>query len=102
MGGESVGFQIVSDQGECLRSVVTGRANYEDEFYSVSLFLFRRGCMHVFFTISCVWRPQDVHMIVFVCLVFFSDVYIMATIKKVWLFICAAAANKYVSLEDIH
>ena len=36
MGGESVGFQIVSDQGECLRSVVTGRANYEDEFYSVS------------------------------------------------------------------
>ena len=36
MGGESVGFQIVSDQGECLRSVVTGRANYEDEYYSVS------------------------------------------------------------------
>jgi hypothetical protein len=39
MGGESVGFQIVSDQGECLRSVVTGRANYEDEFYSVRLWL---------------------------------------------------------------
>ena len=37
MGGESVGFQIVSDQGECLRSVVTGRANYEDEYYSVSI-----------------------------------------------------------------
>lgn len=36
MGGDSVGFQIVSDQGECLRSVVTGRANYEDEYYSVS------------------------------------------------------------------
>ena len=36
MGGENVGFQIVSDQQECLRSVVTGRANYEDEFYSVS------------------------------------------------------------------
>lgn len=36
MGGESVGFQIVSDQKECLRSVVSGRANYEDEFYSVS------------------------------------------------------------------
>ena len=35
MGGGSVGFQIVSDQKECLRSVVTGRANYEDEFYSV-------------------------------------------------------------------
>ncbi|KAL7512292.1 hypothetical protein ACHAXN_012756 [Cyclotella atomus] len=40
MGGESVGFQIVSDQGECLRSVVTGRANYEDEFYSVDLPIF--------------------------------------------------------------
>lgn len=40
MGGESVGFQIVSDQGECLRSVVTGRANYEDEFYSVSIISF--------------------------------------------------------------
>ena len=36
MGSESVGFQIVSDQKECLRSVVSGRANYEDEFYSVS------------------------------------------------------------------
>eukprot|EP00804_Cyclotella_cryptica_P027874 CCRYP_003783-RB/>CCRYP_003783-RB protein AED:0.15 eAED:0.15 QI:266/1/1/1/1/0.8/5/1732/878 len=40
MGGESVGFQIVSDQGECLRSVVTGRANYEDEYYSVDLPIF--------------------------------------------------------------
>ena len=36
MGGESVNVQIVSDQKECLRSVVSGRANYEDEFYSVS------------------------------------------------------------------
>lgn len=36
MGGNSVGFQILSDQKECLRSVVSGRANYEDEFYSVS------------------------------------------------------------------
>jgi double-strand break repair protein MRE11 len=36
MGGESVKVQIVSDQKECLRSVVSGRANYEDEFYSVS------------------------------------------------------------------
>ena len=40
MGGESVNVQIVSDQKECLRSVVSGRANYEDEFYSVSLILF--------------------------------------------------------------
>jgi hypothetical protein len=37
MGGGRVGFQIVSDQRECLRSVITGRANYEDEFYSVSI-----------------------------------------------------------------
>lgn len=36
MGGEAVNVQIVSDQKECLRSVVSGRANYEDEFYSVS------------------------------------------------------------------
>ncbi len=36
MGGEAVHVQIVSDQKECLRSVVSGRANYEDEFYSVS------------------------------------------------------------------
>ncbi len=35
MGGEAVRVQIVSDQKECLRSVVSGRANYEDEFYSV-------------------------------------------------------------------
>jgi len=35
MGGEAVNVQIVSDQKECLRSVVSGRANYEDEFYSV-------------------------------------------------------------------
>ncbi|KAL7528019.1 hypothetical protein ACHAXR_002675, partial [Thalassiosira sp. AJA248-18] len=40
MGGESVGFQIVSDQKECLRSIVSGRANYEDEFYSVDLPIF--------------------------------------------------------------
>ena len=40
MGGESVDFQIVSDQKECLRSIISGRANYEDEFYSVS---FRLG-----------------------------------------------------------
>ncbi|EED92561.1 predicted protein, partial [Thalassiosira pseudonana CCMP1335] len=40
MGGESVGFQIVSDQKECLRSVVTGRANYEDEYYSVDMPIF--------------------------------------------------------------
>lgn len=40
MGGDSVGFQIVSDQKECLRSVVSGRANYEDEFYSVDLPIF--------------------------------------------------------------
>ena len=37
MGGEAVNVQIVSDQKECLRSVVSGRANYEDEFYSVRL-----------------------------------------------------------------
>ena len=36
LGSESVNIQIVSDQKECLRSVVSGRANYEDEFYSVS------------------------------------------------------------------
>ncbi|KAL7461780.1 hypothetical protein ACHAXS_002186 [Conticribra weissflogii] len=40
MGSESVGFQIVSDQKDCLRSVVSGRANYEDEFYSVDLPVF--------------------------------------------------------------
>ena len=40
LGSDAVKFQIVSDQKECLRSVVSGRANYEDEFYSVS---------------SCVW-----------------------------------------------
>lgn len=39
MGGDSVGFQILSDQSQCLRSLVTGRANYEDEFYSVSVAL---------------------------------------------------------------
>ena len=39
MGGEAVHVQIVSDQKECLRSVVSGRANYEDEFYSVSFFV---------------------------------------------------------------
>ena len=39
MGGNSVGFQILSDQKECLRSVVSGRANYEDEFYSVSRYI---------------------------------------------------------------
>lgn len=39
MGPDPVGFQIISDQSQCLRSVVSGRANYEDEFYSVS---FRR------------------------------------------------------------
>ena len=38
MGGEAVNVQIVSDQKECLRSVVSGRANYEDEFYSVRSF----------------------------------------------------------------
>ena len=37
MGSNPVNFQIVSDQKECLRSIVSGRANYEDEFYSVSL-----------------------------------------------------------------
>lgn len=49
MGGESVGFQIVSDQGECLRSAVTGRANYEDEFYSVRCWLLMAAfsCMFV-------------------------------------------------------
>ena len=36
MGSNPVNFQIVSDQKECLRSIVSGRANYEDEFYSVS------------------------------------------------------------------
>ena len=36
MGGDNVGFQIISDQSQCLRSIVSGRANYEDEFYSVS------------------------------------------------------------------
>ena len=36
LGSDAVKFQIVSDQKECLRSVVSGRANYEDEFYSVS------------------------------------------------------------------
>ncbi|KAK1740259.1 double-strand break repair protein MRE11 family protein [Skeletonema marinoi] len=40
MGGEAVNVQIVSDQKECLRSVVSGRANYEDEFYSVDLPIF--------------------------------------------------------------
>mmetsp|Transcript_17559 Transcript_17559/g.27537 ORF Transcript_17559/g.27537 Transcript_17559/m.27537 type:complete len:902 (-) Transcript_17559:1179-3884(-) len=40
MGGEAVKVQIVSDQKECLRSVVSGRANYEDEFYSVDLPIF--------------------------------------------------------------
>mmetsp|Transcript_10456 Transcript_10456/g.21453 ORF Transcript_10456/g.21453 Transcript_10456/m.21453 type:complete len:890 (-) Transcript_10456:291-2960(-) len=40
MGSESVGFHIVSDQKDCLRSVVSGRANYEDEFYSVDLPVF--------------------------------------------------------------
>ena len=40
MGGNSVGFQILSDQKECLRSVVSGRANYEDEFYSVSRYIY--------------------------------------------------------------
>ncbi|KAL3788485.1 hypothetical protein ACHAW5_002544 [Stephanodiscus triporus] len=40
MGGGSVGFQIVSDQKDCLRNLVTGRANYEDEFYSVDLPVF--------------------------------------------------------------
>ena len=38
MGGDPVNFQIVSDQKECLRSIVSGRANYEDEFYSVRYF----------------------------------------------------------------
>ncbi|KAL9183323.1 hypothetical protein ACHAXT_005110 [Thalassiosira profunda] len=40
MGSDSVGFQIVSDQKECLRSTISGRANYEDEFYSVDLPVF--------------------------------------------------------------
>lgn len=40
MGAGSVGFQIVSDQKECLRSLITGRANYEDENYSVNLPIF--------------------------------------------------------------
>lgn len=40
MGGEAVNVQIVSDQKECLRSVVSGRANYEDEFYSVRLYCY--------------------------------------------------------------
>eukprot|EP00986_Skeletonema_menzelii_P008558 scaffold3643_cov132-Skeletonema_menzelii.AAC.8 len=40
MGGEAVNVQIVSDQKECLRSVVSGRVNYEDEFYSVDLPIF--------------------------------------------------------------
>ena len=43
MGGEAVNVQIVSDQKECLRSVVSGRANYEDEFYSVRLYCY--GCV---------------------------------------------------------
>jgi DNA repair exonuclease SbcCD nuclease subunit len=40
MGGGSVGFQIISDQKECLRSLITGRANFEDENYSVNLPIF--------------------------------------------------------------
>ena len=40
MGGGSVSFQIISDQKECLRSLITGRANYEDEHYSVDLPIF--------------------------------------------------------------
>ena len=40
MGSEPVKVQIVSDQKECLRSVVSGRVNYEDEFYSVDLPIF--------------------------------------------------------------
>ena len=40
MGGEPVNVQIVSDQKECLRSIVSGRVNYEDEFYSVDLPIF--------------------------------------------------------------
>ena len=40
MGSGSVGFQIISDQKECLRSLITGRANYEDEHYSVDLPIF--------------------------------------------------------------
>ena len=47
MGGGRVGFQIVSDQRDCLRSVVTGRANYEDEFYSVSP-MYARSCSLTF------------------------------------------------------
>lgn len=38
MGDNAVRFQILSNQKECLRSTVSGRANYEDEFYSVSVF----------------------------------------------------------------
>jgi double-strand break repair protein MRE11 len=40
MGGVSVGFQIISDQKERLRSLITGRANFEDENYSVNLPIF--------------------------------------------------------------
>ena len=40
MGSDPVSFQIVSDQGACLRSLVTGRANYEDEYSSIDLPIF--------------------------------------------------------------
>ena len=49
LGSESVNIQIVSDQKECLRSVVSGRANYEDEFYSVSyIYIYIIICIYLF------------------------------------------------------
>ena len=51
MGGESVGFQIISDQKECLRSLISGRANYEDEFYSVSIILW----FYMHFDMNDIW-----------------------------------------------
>lgn len=57
MGSEPVNFQIVSDQKECLRSVVSGRANYEDEFYSVSVVIV--DVMYIVFQSTSCWNVVE-------------------------------------------
>ena len=61
MGGEAVNVQIVSDQKECLRSVVSGRANYEDEFYSVRSLILH--CL-LFSIIGCLLSLLSVEVLI--------------------------------------
>ena len=71
MGGEAVHVQIVSDQKECLRSVVSGRANYEDEFYSVStiiMYMFYIYYIYIYmFIIGLLWKKCTWYWMICCC-----------------------------------